>query len=81
MMSTPQAVRVQPRPDALAWRPILAPVLPLRGCVLCTHGQGPQDQRRCGHPQAQGLDAEAARSRGGPCGPEAQLLDFPGLRP
>lgn len=79
-MSTPQAVRVQPRPDAQAWRPLLAPVLPLRACVLCTHGAGPAHARQCGHPAAAGMPAEAARRSGQPCGPEAELLDFPGLR-
>jgi len=61
--------------------PLLEPP-PWRGCQLCHHGMGPDDQRLCGHPDAVGNQpqpVELLRRSHGACGPEAVYLDFPGL--
>lgn len=77
-LSTPAPLRVQPQRGLPS---VLAPVLPLRGCILCQHGHGTPEHRRCTHPQAPDAPVEQVRSRGGACGPEALLMHFPGLQP
>lgn len=77
MISTPAATRIQPQRGLPS---VLAPVLPLRGCVLCEHGRGPAEARRCGHPEAPDAPVDQVRAAGGACGPEAHLMHFPGLR-
>lgn len=79
MISTPAAVRVLRAAPQLHSH--LAPVLPLRGCVLCQHGTGPAEHRWCTHPQAPHQPVDQVRAPGGACGPEAKLLHFPGLQP
>lgn len=78
MISTPATARIQP--GRAFGMTELAPVLPLRGCMLCQHGHGPEHARRCSHPHAPDAPVEQVRRAGGACGPEAELLDFAGLR-
>ena len=56
----------------------------VRGCMVCTHGCGPEGQRRCSHPEVAGRSGQAvpvhvARSNDGACGPEARHMYFQGL--
>mgnify|MGYP000019338521 CR=1 FL=1 len=58
--------------------------LPWRACALCRHGATVGAVRVCTcrdavHP-AQHQPVELVRRKAGACGPEAQHLDFPGLR-
>lgn len=66
-----------------------------RACVVCRHGRGTEGKPRgeadvCTCPDVTGRRTQAAdwpigvpvqvaRSNGGPCGPEAYHLTFPGL--
>lgn len=62
---------------------LFATPLPYRACQLCTHGRTVQGQRMCTCPAAvapaQHQPVELLRRPHGPCGPEAEHLDFPGL--
>lgn len=56
----------------------------VRGCMVCTHGTGPEGQRLCSHPEVAGRGAQpvpvhVARSNHGTCGPEARHMWFQGL--
>jgi|GEM_PF-3428049 len=57
---------------------------PWRACVLCAHGKTVDGQRVCTcRPvvqPAQHQPVELVRRSAGACGPEAEFLDFPGLR-
>lgn len=57
---------------------------PWRGCMLCTHGTDVDGTRACtcraAVAPAAYLPVELVRRHGGACGPEAEFLDFPGLR-
>ena len=59
---------------------------PLRACRICQHRDrvaSTPDEPLCRHPRVTGrpgaLHCTAARRPGGACGPEARLLEFPGL--
>lgn len=60
-------------------------VAPLRACQLCTHGVDVNGERCCVCKDVVGSRAPQpvalVRAPFGPCGPEANKLDFPGLRP
>lgn len=50
-----------------------------RACAICDHGKGPH----CRNPTVVGQKTrpvEECRRHGGPCGPEATHLNFPGLQ-
>jgi hypothetical protein len=51
-------------------------------CKLCQFGGSAEPTRRCSNPQAGRTwsgTVQAMRATGGACGPEAVLMDFPGL--
>lgn len=56
-----------------------------RACYLCHHGATVNARRVCRNPAVVAphdeLDVGPLRQPSGPCGPEANFLDFPGLRP
>lgn len=58
--------------------------LPWRACMLCRHGSTVGAQRVCTCRDvvqpAQHQPVELVRRHAGACGPEAEFLDFPGLR-
>lgn len=58
--------------------------LPLRACQVCMHGDDLGGQRVCTAPAvvspARHQPVELMRRPHGPCGPDAEHLDFPGLR-
>lgn len=54
-----------------------------RACFVCMHGGSQSASTRCSHQQAgqtHNGTVQAMRAHGGPCGPEAHLMDFPGLQ-
>lgn len=58
---------------------------PYRACGLCIHGRGDLfNERTCVAPQVgserRPVLITRARAHGGACGPEAEHLDFKGLR-
>jgi hypothetical protein len=69
---------IQPPAHWVAWDQ-----RPHRACVLCTNGTGPDDARLCGHAAARSrgkpVPCAQARSNHGACGPEAQLMSYPGI--
>lgn len=54
-----------------------------RACLLCEHGGCSAAHTPCKHPAACTAPYPIAvghmRAPGGPCGPEAELMHFPGL--
>ena len=60
-------------------------VEPLRACQLCRHGVDVDATRCCTCKEVVGSRAPQpvalVRAPHGACGPEANWLDFPGLRP
>lgn len=54
-----------------------------RACAVCDHGGSCTPAAPCRHPETNNQrfpTVAAMRAPGGPCGPEAELQDFPGLR-